>query len=76
MLNNHNIPVILLFSDFYNILSFNCLLLMRKPYNYKVILIFSLQKVVKNSLDPDPDSMSSGSGSGLRFLAISGYGFN
>ena len=31
ILNNHNI--ILLFSDFYNILSFNWLLLMRKSYN-------------------------------------------
>ena len=35
MLNNHNI--ILLFSGFYNILSFNCLLLMRKSYNHEVI---------------------------------------
>ena len=35
MLNNHNI--ILLFSDFYNILSFNRLLSMSKSYNHEVI---------------------------------------
>ena len=38
MLNNHNI--ILRFSDFYNILSFNGLLLMRKSYNHEVIFFF------------------------------------
>ena len=52
MLNNHNI--ILLFSDFYNILSFNWLLFMRKSYNYEVILIF-FQILLRNSLDPDWD---------------------
>ena len=38
MLNNHNI--ILLFIDFYNILSFKWFLLIRKSYDYKVILIY------------------------------------
>ena len=71
MFNNHKI--ILLFNHFFNILSYNWLLLMRKYYNYEVFLIF-FQIVSRNSLDPD--SRSSGSGSGLRFLARSGSGFN
>ena len=50
MLNNLNI--ILLFSDFYNILSINWLLLIRK--HYEVILIF-FRIVLRNSLDPDSD---------------------
>ena len=55
MLTKHNI--ILLFSDFYNLLSFNVLLLMRKCYNCEVTLIF-LQIVLRNNLDPDPNSMN------------------
>ena len=51
MINNHNI--ILLFIDFYNILSFHWLILMRKCYNYEVF--FSFQIVLRNSFDPDPD---------------------
>ena len=50
MLNNHNI--ILLFSDLYNILSFNWLLLMGKSFSYEVN--FFLQIALWNSLDPDP----------------------
>ena len=52
MLTKHNI--ILLFSDFYNLLSFNVLLLMRKCYNCEVTLIF-FQIVLRNNLDPDLD---------------------
>ena len=52
----------------YNILSFNWLLLMRKSYNYEVVLIF-FSYSVRNSLDPDwdfwldlePDSIEYGS---------------
>ena len=50
-----------------NILSFNWLLLMRKSYNYEVILFFYI--VLRNSLDPDSRS----SGSGLRFFTGSGF---
>ena len=52
--------MILLFSDFYNILSFNWLLLMRKSYNYEVISNFCFQIVLRNSLDPDLDSRIQG----------------
>ena len=47
---------------FYNIISFNWLLLMRKSYNYEIFFIlFSDTVVVSNSLDPVPGSMSSDS---------------
>ena len=67
IINNHNI--IFLFSDFYNILSFNCLRLMR---NLIIIKLFNFfQIVLRNSLDLD--SRFSGSGSKFRFLAGSGF---
>ena len=54
MLNNHNI--ILLFSDFYNILSFSWLLLMRKSFYHEVIKYGIFFRIVsRNSLDPDPN---------------------
>ena len=52
MWNNH---LTLHFTDFYNILSFKWLLLIRKSHNHEVIVIFFLQKVLRNSLDPDSD---------------------
>ena len=52
MSNNHNI--ILLFSDFYKIVSINWLLLIRKSYNYEEIKN-KIQIVVRNSLDPEQD---------------------
>ena len=63
MLNNHNI--ILLFSDFYNILSFSWLLLMRKSFYHEVIKYFFQDSVKKY--------LGSGSESGFRFLAGSGF---
>ena len=61
---------ILLFSSLNNILFFNWLILIRESYNYKVILFF-VQIVLRNSLDPDPDLRSSWYG--LKFLAGSGF---
>ena len=61
MLINYNIIYFLV--TFFNILSFNLILLMRKSYNYEVILIFFFI-VLGISLDPDrafwlgPDSMN------------------
>ena len=64
MLNNHDI--ILLFCDFYNILSFNCFILMIKTYNNEVMFFSDSVKKSLGSgsgfkafldpdLDPDPD---------------------
>ena len=56
MSNANNI--ILIFIDFYNILSFNWLLRIRKNNTCEVPLIKKIQIVVRNSLDQDPDSMN------------------